>query len=83
MLVIISLFVYTSGTHLTQNTLLLIVLCPFLLQIQRYYTITTINPWSQWLWHEKKNILPHNLFGHKIIQNCLQIDAIHSYENDL
>ena len=29
------------------------------------------------------NILRHLLFGDKIIQNCLEIDAIHSYDNDL
>ena len=31
----------------------------------------------------KENILRHYLFGDKIIQNCLKIDAIHSYDNDL
>ena len=32
---------------------------------------------------EKKSILCHNLFGDKIIQNCLKIDATHQYESDL
>ena len=40
------------------------------------YTITTINPWSQCLGQEKKNILRHYLFGEKIIQNCLKMQLI-------
>ena len=30
-----------------------------------------------------KTILSHYLFGDKIIQNCLKIDATHYYNNDL
>ena len=35
------------------------------------------------LGQERKNILRHYLFGDMIIQNCLEIDATHSYDNDL
>ena len=31
----------------------------------------------------EENILCHYLFGDKIIQNCLKIDATHWYNNDL
>ena len=34
-------------------------------------------------WAQEENILRHYLFGDNIIQNCLKIDAIHSYDNDL
>ena len=34
-------------------------------------------------WTREENILRHYLFGDKIIQNCLRIDATHSYDNDL
>ena len=48
-----------------------------------YYTITTVNPWSQCIGQERKNIFRQYLFGDKILQNCLQIDATHLYDNDL
>ena len=59
------------------------MLFSFLFQISKQYTITTINPSSQYLGQEKKNILRHDLFGDKIIQNCLKIDATYYYDNDL
>ena len=31
----------------------------------------------QCLWQERKNSLRHNLFGDKIIENCLKIEAAH------
>ena len=34
-------------------------------------------------WKERANILRRYLFGDRIIQNCLKIDAIHQYDNDL
>ena len=34
-------------------------------------------------WTREENILRHNLFGDKIIENCLKIDVIIWYENDL
>ena len=33
--------------------------------------------WSQCLVQERKNILRYHLFGDKIIQNCLKINATH------
>ena len=36
-------------------------------------------PWIR----EGENILHHHLFGDKIIQNCLKLDATHYYDNDL
>ena len=51
-------------------SLLIIMLCSFLFQIWKLYTITTINPRSQCLGEKRKNILRHYLFGEKIIQNC-------------
>ena len=41
--------------------------------------ITTVNPRSRCFGKERKNILRHNLFGDKIIQNCLKIDATHMH----
>ena len=35
------------------------------------------------LWIREENILRHNIFGDKIIQNCLKMDATYYYENDL
>ena len=46
------------------------MLYSFWFQIWKYYAITIINPWLQCLGHDRKNILRHNLFGDKIIQNC-------------
>ena len=34
-------------------------------------------------WTREKDILRHYLFGDKIIQNCLKIDANYYYDNDL
>ena len=34
-------------------------------------------------WTREKNILCPYLFGDKIIRNCLKIDAIHYYDDDL
>ena len=59
------------------------MLCTFCFQIWKLYTITTINPSSQCLRQERKNILPHYLFGDKTIQNCLKLYATHQYDNDL
>ena len=36
-------------------------------------------PWIR----EEKNILRHYLFGQRIVQNCLKIDATYKYDNDL
>ena len=44
--------------------------------------MTTINPQSQCLGQEKK-ILPHYLFGDKIIKKYLKKDATYKYYNDL
>ena len=52
-------------------------MCSFFFQIWKYYTITIINSRSQFLGQERKNILRHDIFGDKIIQNCLKIDATH------
>ena len=41
-----------------------------------YYSSITMS------WTREENILCHNLFSDKIIQNCLQIDATHYYYND-
>ena len=32
-------------------------------------------------WTGEENILRHFIFGDKIIQNCLKIDATHYYDN--
>ena len=52
-----------------------------LLIIMYYFFVsdlkTTINPRSQCLGQERKNILQHFLLGDKIIENCLKIDATH------
>ena len=34
-------------------------------------------------WTREENILRQYLFGDKIIENCLKINAIHKYDNDL
>ena len=34
-------------------------------------------------WTREEKFLSHNLFGDKIIQNCLKIDASYYYDNDL
>ena len=34
-------------------------------------------------WSREENILLHYVFGDKIIQNCLKIDATYSYDKDL
>ena len=34
-------------------------------------------------WTREENILRHYLFGDKILENCLKIDATHLYDNDL
>ena len=34
-------------------------------------------------WTREENILPHYLFGDKIIENCLKIDATYLYDNNL
>ena len=57
--------------------------CSFFVSDLKKYSITSIDPRSQCLGQERKNILRHFLFGDKIIQNCLKIDATHSYDNDL
>ena len=44
--------------------------------------MTTINSRSQCR-EEKKNILPYDLFGDKIIQNGLKIYMSHLYGNDI
>ena len=53
----------------------LIMLCSFLFLVWKYYSITIINPRSQFLGQEREYILRHYLFGDKIIQNCLKTDA--------
>ena len=64
------------GTHLTTNNFPDNLVLFFVSDL-KYYTISTINLWSQCLGQEKKNILCHLFFGDKIIQNCLKIDATH------
>ena len=49
----------------------MLMLCLFLFHGRKYYTITTIKPWSQFL-GKKKNILHHYLLDDKNIQNCKQ-----------
>ena len=56
-------------------TLLIIMLFSFLFQIWKYYTITTINPWSQCLRREMKNNLCHFLQKSKISQKIYFISA--------
>ena len=34
-------------------------------------------------WTREENILRHYLFGDRIIQDCLKIDATYLYDNDL
>ena len=34
-------------------------------------------------WTKEKNILRYDLFGNKIIQKWLKIDATHLYDNDV
>ena len=53
-------------------TLLIIMLCSCLFQIWKKCTITTINPWSQCLGQERKNIRVTTYLG-TIIQNLLKI----------
>ena len=64
-------------------TLPIIMLCSFLFQIWKLYTIKTIIPWSRCLGKERKNTLRHYLFSDKIIQNCLKIDTTHRYAHYL
>ena len=45
--------------------------------------ITIIIPRSQCLGQKRENIFCHCLFGEKIIENSLKIDATHLYDNDL
>ena len=59
------------------------MLCSFFFQIWKQYSTTTINPQSQCLGQDRENILCHNLFGEKIIQNCFKIDATNQYDYDL
>ena len=47
----------------------------FLVQIWKYFTITSINPPSQCLGQEGNNIFCHYLFEDNIIQNWFEIDA--------
>ena len=68
-------------TYWNHHVTLLIIMRSFLFQIWKLCTITTINPSSQCLEQERKNISRYS-FGDKIIQNCLKIDATHYYNND-
>ena len=34
-------------------------------------------------WTREENILRHNLFGDRIIENCLKMDSTNKYDNDL
>ena len=51
------------------------MLCSFMFQIWKLHTITISNSRSQCIGQERENILRHDLFGDKIIENCLKIDA--------
>ena len=59
------------------------MLCSFLFQLWKLNSIPTINLQSQSLGQERENILHHYLWGDKIIQNSLKIDAPRKYDNDL
>ena len=64
-------------THLTANNSTNNNVVFFFVSDLKQNIKTTINPRSQCLEQERKNILRHYLFGDKIIQNCLKIDATH------
>ena len=59
------------------------MLFSFLLQILKWYAITIINRQSQCLGQKRKNILHNYLFGYKIIEKCLKIDAAYYYDDNL
>ena len=46
-----------------------------------YLKIVYYNSRSQCLGQERKKDFRPDLFGDKIIQNCLKIEAIHSYDD--